>query len=157
MLDHRPAELEDLSAVCQFVQTPDELFYAFPKATWPLTPEQMAAALESRQHSTLVLRRGEAVAFANFFRWEHGGCCHLGNVMVSPSARRSGVAQYLLDVMEALARKHYSATTLQAACFNPNTPALLLYTRQGFRPLSIEERVNPAGQRVALLHLQKKL
>ncbi len=37
-LTHRTVEPNDIPIICSFPQEPDELFYMFPKASYPLTP-----------------------------------------------------------------------------------------------------------------------
>jgi ribosomal protein S18 acetylase RimI-like enzyme len=156
-LTHRPATYDDLQEICQFPQSPEELFYSYPSASWPLTAEQLAKAYASRKGSTVVLLENRLAAYANFFRCKPGERCDLGNLMVAPWARRMGVAQYLIGMMEQQAHQEYGVPFLHAACFSTNTPGLLLYTRLGYLPVSIEERCNPFGQRTVLIHLRKRL
>ncbi|SDB12400.1 Acetyltransferase (GNAT) family protein [Desulfonatronum thiosulfatophilum] len=66
----------------------------FPKATFPLTPGQLAAAIASRSDSTVAELDGKAAAFANFYRWETGGNCAIGNVAVAPEVRGRGVGLF---------------------------------------------------------------
>ncbi|NYS39579.1 GNAT family N-acetyltransferase, partial [Pseudomonas syringae pv. actinidiae] len=37
MFHHRPLEEKDIPIICELPQNADELFYMFPRATWPLT------------------------------------------------------------------------------------------------------------------------
>jgi hypothetical protein len=37
-LTHRPIEEKDIPVVCGFPQSEDELFFMFPKASYPLSP-----------------------------------------------------------------------------------------------------------------------
>ena len=37
LLTHRPVSAEDVLTICDFPQTPQELFFMFPKAQYPLT------------------------------------------------------------------------------------------------------------------------
>lgn len=77
MFHHRPLEEKDIPIICELPQNADELFYMFPRATWPLTPPQLADALETRQDSTIIEMDGEVVAsptsrnatFAAAARW----------------------------------------------------------------------------------------
>lgn len=156
-LHHRPATADDLDEVVRFPQDRDELFYCYPKANWPLTVGQLAAAMAERRGSTLVLLDGRAAGFANFYQWQPREYCALGNMMVAPWARRHGVAQYLIDVMENLARDQYKARVMKVSCFNANAAGLLLYTRLGYRPQAIVERADPQGRRIALVQLEKAL
>ncbi|WP_277053252.1 GNAT family N-acetyltransferase [Zestomonas thermotolerans] len=156
-LTHRPASAGDLGEVITFVENPDELFFAYPKAAWPLTVGQLAAVMAERRDSTVALLDDRVAGFANFYQWQHGESCTLGNLMVAPWARARGVARYLVGVMEQLARHHYKAHSLRISCFNANTAGLLLYTTLGYRPQAIVERRDPRGLRVALVQLEKAL
>ncbi|MHB1322314.1 MAG: GNAT family N-acetyltransferase [Acidithiobacillus ferrivorans] len=63
----------------------------FPKAEFPLSSSQLRDAIAQRSDSTVVELGGEVIAFANFYRWESGGRCSIGNVIVSPAARGRGL------------------------------------------------------------------
>lgn len=156
-LQHRPATAADLGAVAGFPQNVDELFFCYPKAIWPLDVGQLAAALAERRESTVVELGGKVAGFANFYQWQHGEFCALGNLMVAPWARSQGVGQYLVEVMENLAREHYDAPLMKVSCFNANAGGLLLYTRLGYRTVGIVERRAPDGSRVALVQFEKNL
>ena len=156
-LTHRPVQPSDIPAICCFPQGPEELFYMFPKATYPLTPEQLTDAIAQRSGSTVVEADGVVLGFANFYKAEHGGICALGNVVVAPAARGHGVARYLVQRMVELAREQYAAQELWVSCFNHNTAGLLLYPQLGFAPFGIEERQAPDGKRVALVQMKQGL
>lgn len=156
-LQHRPASAADLSEVVGFPQTVEELFFCYPKASWPLNVGQLAAAIAERRESTVVEIDGRVAGFANFYQWQHGEFCALGNLMVAPWARSQGVAQYLVEVMERIAQQRYKAPLMKVSCFNANAGGLLLYTRLGYRPVGIVERRTPEGSRVALVQMEKTL
>ena len=153
-LTHRPVAEQDLAAICAFTQSAAELFYCFPKADFPLTPAQLQAAIDQRSDSTVVLLEGAVVAFVNFYRWETGGVCAIGNVMVAPAARSRGVARYLIEQMLDTAFTRHQACEVQVSCFNPNVAGLLLYPQLGFLPCSVEERAGKGGERLALIHFR---
>lgn len=153
-LTHRPVAENDIQLLCSFPQSEDELFFLFPKATFPLAPSQLQDAIAQRSDSTVVELGGEVVAFANFYRWETGGCCSIGNVVVSPAARESGVGRYLIEQMIGLAFSKHQATEVTVSCFNQNVAGLLLYPQLGFQPYAIEERKDKKGIRVALIHMR---
>lgn len=77
----------------------------------------------------MAVHDGQVLGFANFYQWQHGDFCALGNMMVAPAARGLGVARYLIGVMENLAREQYKARLMKISCFNANAAGLLLYTR----------------------------
>jgi ribosomal protein S18 acetylase RimI-like enzyme len=154
LLTHRPVEEEDIQVICSFPQNEDELFFLFPKAIFPLAPSQLQEAIAQRSNSTVVELGGKVVAFANFYRWEAGGCCSIGNVIVSPEARGRGVGHYLIEQMISLAFSKHQATEVTISCFNKNVAGLLLYPQLGFQPYAVEERKNKKGDRVALIHMR---
>ncbi|AOE87628.1 GNAT family N-acetyltransferase [Pseudomonas sp. TCU-HL1] len=156
-LQHRPASAEDLHEVVRFPQDADELFFAYPKASWPLTVGQLAAAMAERRGSTVALLDGKVAGFANFYQWQHGDSCALGNMMVAPWARGQGVARYLIEAMEHQARTQYKAKVMKVSCFNANAGGLLLYTHLGYQPRAIVERQAQDGRRVALVQMDKPL
>ncbi|MDE4539154.1 GNAT family N-acetyltransferase [Pseudomonas sp. ITEM 17296] len=156
-LSHRPVQPSDIPAICCFPQGPDELFYMFPKATYPLTPVQLTDAIAQPNGSTVVQGGGMVLGFANFYKAEHGGVCALGNVVVAPAARGHGVASYLVTAMIELAREQFAAREIWVSCFNHNTAGLLLYPQLGFVPFGIEERQAPDGKRVALVQMRQVL
>lgn len=151
---HRPVRAEDVLAICNFPQTPKELFFMFPKAQYPLTDDQLLASIAQRSDSTVVEENGSVIGFANFYKFERGGVCAIGNVIVSPTARGKGVAKFLVETMVGLAIDRHRASEVQLSCFNENTAGLLLYPQLGFVPFEIEERLSPDGRRVALLNMR---
>lgn len=156
-LSHRPASAADLAAVVEFAQNAEELFFAFPRADWPLCVGQLAAAMAERRDSTVALLDGRAAGFANFYQWQHGEFCALGNLMVAPWARGRGVAQHLVAVMEQLARERFKAKRMQVSCFSANSAGLLLYPKLGYSLSAVLERQDRQGRRVALIQFHKAL
>ena len=153
----RPAKDQDIAVICGFPRNATELFYMFPKATFPLTPGQLSEAIASRSDSTVAEYDGKAAAFANFHQWETGGCCAIGNVAVAPAVRGQGVGRYLIQQMIKLAVSRHRATEVRISCFNANVIGLLLYAKLGFVPFALEERRDEAGRRAALIHFRLPL
>lgn len=154
MFLHRPLEEKDIPVICGFPQSVDELFYMFPKATYPLTPHQLKEAIANCSDSTVIEMDGTVVGFANFSRWEFRGRCSLGNVIISPRTRSRGVGRYLISYMMDIAFDKHEAREVTASCFNHNVPGLLFYPKLGFQPYAVDERQDKHGARVALIHLR---
>jgi ribosomal protein S18 acetylase RimI-like enzyme len=151
---HRPVREEDLEMIVGFAVNEEELFYFYPKANFPLTAQQLRSSIDSRMDSTVVEMNGEVIGFANFYHWEDGGSCSIGNVVVNPHLRGRGAGRYLMKVMISLARSKYRAREIRVSCFNRNTSALLLYRSLGFLPFDVEDREDKQGNRVALVHMR---
>lgn len=153
ILRHRPYIQNDLETICSFPQDEKELFYFYPKAKYPLTPEHFQNTIDQRSDPTVVENNGKVVGFANFYQWKNG-ICNIGNVLVAPLERGKGVAKYLIKTMISLAQSKHAASVVNVACFNHNTAGLLLYKKLGFEPFDIEERQTQDGNRVALIHMR---
>ncbi|MNF67880.1 GNAT family N-acetyltransferase [Pseudomonas sp. Irchel s3a18] len=153
-ISFRAVNEQDIPRICSFARDRTEQFFFFPAATWPLTPAQLQGSIDKRSDSTVIERDGVVVGFANFYRWENGGTCTLGNVIVDPQARGQGIGAQLIEHMIAIARTRHQAGEVTLSCFNTNVAGLLLYPKLGFTPFSIEERQDRQGQRLALIHLR---
>lgn len=153
-LSHRPVAKKDIPRICSFPQSRDELFFLFPKASFPLDPLLLQATIAERSDSTVVEHEGQVVAFANFYRWESCGTCSIGNVIVSPAVRGRGVGRFLIEKMVALALTKYQAAQVTVSCFNQNVSGLLFYQKLGFQPYAIEERMDIQGNPVALIDMR---
>ncbi len=154
VLTHREARPEDVPLVCSFPQSAEELFFLFPRAAYPLTPEQLSRAIAERFDSTVVLLDGAPCAFANFYLREVGGACAIGNVVVAPAARGKDVGWYLVETMVRKAVADHRAAEVRISCFNRNVAGLLLYPKLGFVPYAIEQRLDHRGEKVALVHMR---
>ncbi|AWK88029.1 N-acetyltransferase [Azospirillum thermophilum] len=153
-LTHRPLADADIPAVCRFPRTAEELYFLFPRAVWPLTPDQVRASLALRRDPTVAVLDGRPVGYANFATFEDGRTANIGNVSVDPSLRRRGIAEYLVRAMIDRALVHHGLPEVTLYCFNTNTPALLLYAKLGMAPVSLEGRVTPWGEPIALFKLR---
>ncbi len=153
-LTHRYINNKDIKTICGFPQSEEELFFLFPKAVFPLTPEQLQKAIAERSDSTIVEFDGEVAAFANFYRWDFGGRCSIGNVIVSPEVRGKGVGRYLIEQMIEIAFEKHKATEVTVSCLNRNIEGLLFYSGLGFQPFAIEERQDRKRRMVALIHMR---
>ena len=152
-MQHREAIEDDILKICNLPKTLEELFYCFPKATFPLSAAEVRRSIEQRSDATVVEVAGRVVAIANFYRWEEG-LCSIGNVVVASDARGSGVGSYLISHMLTLGFDKHRARAVSVSCFNRNVAGLLFYAKLGFQPFDIEQRIDYNGDRVALIHLQ---
>ncbi len=156
-LSCRAVEPDDLDYICSFPQYAEELYFIFPKATYPLTREQLATAIANRQHSTILMADDSVIGFANFYHWQPQGCCKIGNFIVKAEYRGQGAGSFLLAHMMRLAQTAYSATHIEISCFNTNTSGLLLYMHRGFTPFAMESRTDHQGHQMALIHMRKPI
>lgn len=156
-LTYRPVADADLPVICRFPRTVDELFFMYPKAVFPLTVEQLQKTIAERSDATVAVHDGRVVVFGNLSKWEHGGECTVGNVIVDPTLRGCGIGRRFIDHMTELARTKYQARVMSLNVLNENSLALLLYARMGFEPFAVEERIHPTGRRVAAIKMRKVL
>ncbi|KAA0598459.1 RimJ/RimL family protein N-acetyltransferase [Azospirillum lipoferum] len=158
VLSHRPLADTDIPTICGFPRDAEELYFLFPRAVWPLTPDQVRATLGIRRDPTVATLIGDGrervVGYANYATFEDGRTASIGNVSVDPGLRRRGIAEYLVRTMIDRAFDHHHLSELTLYCFSTNTPALLLYAKLGMVPIALETRVTPWGEPIALFKLR---
>ena len=127
MYTHRAVTTTDFEIIASFPQDTVELFHMFPNASYPLTSAQLEEAAGIRFKPTVILHLNEIVAYAIFYRQDND--YWLGNVIVSPSFRGQGAAQYLIHTMEMIAKEDLNSTRLKVACHSSNARGLFFYTK----------------------------
>ncbi|WP_409345603.1 GNAT family N-acetyltransferase [Paenibacillus sp. MBLB4367] len=155
MYSTRPAVHDDFAAVCTFPRNAEELFYMYPKGTFPLSADQLAGAAEGRHLLTVLVGANDEVAgYANVYGLEAGELCWLGNVIVSPAHRGNGGAELLIRSMIGHAQSVLGVKRLRLVCHSTNARALLFYTRIGFKPYEIARMEDHRGQTIAAIRME---
>jgi len=149
----RPLLPDDHQAVCDLILDEQELFLVYPKGEFPLTVDQFEAMLARRVEPTVLLTKGKVAGFAAFYRLRKARSVFIGNVIVDPSQRGSGLGRNLVSHMCELAFGKYQLPEVRISVYNRNTRALILYTSMGFNPYAIQARRDPRGNWVALISL----
>lgn len=148
--------LTDLKTIASFPQNEDELYYMFPKATYPLTPSQLEEGARTRFKPTVIIHNDEVVAYANLYDLD-GDYCWLGNVIVSINYRGKGVSQYLIKVMASVAKDELKVRALRLTCHNTNIRGIFFYTKIGFKPFEISRIEKYPGDLVAGIRMEMEL
>jgi len=156
MYTHRSLQLGDYETLCSLPQNENELFFMFPKAVYPLTPDQIEEAVRNRLEPTVILHNNTIAAYANLYNYD-GESCWLGNVIVAPGYRGKGASQYLIETMESIAKQKLNVKRLRLVCHNTNTRGLLFYRKQGYKPFDISLRRKPSGEYIAGIYMEKIL
>ena len=153
----REASEADFEDICHLFTSEQELFWIYPKGSYPFTPDQLRELYAVRRDLTVALHDDNVVGFANLYDFEPGSHVFIGNVVVSPEYRGKGLGRTLVAHMIGLAKHKYSLPEVRISVFSDNTKALLLYSSFGFSPYKIEERKDYSGKRVALVHMTLKV
>jgi ribosomal-protein-alanine N-acetyltransferase len=122
----REGSERDYPAIARIQQTCPEA------AQWPVGDYSAFETL-------IALADGEPAGFCAW-RQTAGDEAELLNLGVDPAARRRGVASALL---EALCARAHGDIFLEVA--EPNTPAIALYTRQGWLPVALRKGYYEGG------------
>ncbi len=158
MFECRPVQSEDYPVISTFPRDEEELFYMFPKASYPLTPDQIETNSNNRLHPTVVVSDDNKVAgYANLYGQEDGDRCWLGNVIISPDFRGTSAAGTLIQHMVSFARDELKVKFLNLCCHNSNMRALFFYTRLGFKPYEIVKLEGRQGQAIAGVYMRMEL
>jgi len=150
----RNAVDSDYENICNLVTTERELYLIYPRGTFPLTVEQVAHLASVRKELTVATTGTAIVGFANLYDFDGSEKAFIGNVVVSQLYRGNGLGSQLVEYMLRMAFSKYKLSEVHISVFSDNVPALLLYSKLGFCPYSIEERRNYEAKRVALIHLK---
>jgi len=150
----REATPLDFEAIVQLLPTVDELFLVYPKGQHPFTVDQVRFLAETRKELTVAVEKGEVIGFANLYDVAQGQWAFIGNVIVATAFRGQGVGRLLVSHLIRLAFEKYDVSEVRISVFNDNAPALLLYAGMNFEPYAVEERKNPSGMRVGLIHMR---
>ena len=158
----RSATKADLAELVNFPQSRTELFYFFPSATYPLTPEQLEKQLNKRHESTVMLEKSslqekEIIGFANFYNVKNRNIAFIGNIIIKPEKRGQGLGRKLVQTMIITGFKRLNLKEVHVSCYKQNTPALLFYKQLGFKPYATEIRQDLHNQETTdLIHLKVK-
>ena len=152
----REATEVDFENICHLFTSKQELFWIYPKGSYPFTPDQLRELNAVRRDLTVALHGDNIVGFANLYDFEPDSHVFIGNVVVAPEFRGKGLGRALVTHMSDLAKNKYSLPEVRISVFSDNIKAVLLYASFGFSPYKIEERRDYSGKRVALLHMKLK-
>lgn len=82
ILTHRISTDEDLQSIIQLPEDEISLFYMFPKATFPLTIEQLKEVINNRFESTVFLLDDQIIGYANIYFYADEKEPYIGNVLL---------------------------------------------------------------------------
>ncbi|WP_455212301.1 GNAT family N-acetyltransferase [Kaarinaea lacus] len=150
----RPAEEREYTAISRLITSEEELFLVFPGGKYPFTVDQVQQLAQQRKALTVLEKDGQIIGFANLYDHIPRQWIFIGNVVVCKSQRGKGLGGALINHMLGLAFDEYSVSETRISVFCHNTPALILYSRFGFKPYDIEQRNDFNNRQVALLHMR---
>lgn len=153
-MEMRTATPLDYDAIVRLVPSQEELYRVYPMGKYPFTVSQLEELAQVRKELTVVVDKGAVVAFANLYDLEPQQWVFIGNVVVASKYRGKGLGRSLVTHMVHAAFDNYAVPEVRISVFSENTPALLLYAKLGFTPYVMEERQDPGGRRVALIHMK---
>jgi ribosomal protein S18 acetylase RimI-like enzyme len=150
----REANERDIDGIAKLITSKEELFYVHPKGRYPFTVDQVRELFRTRKELTVAVNGNEIIGFANLYDYVPEKSAFIGNVVIDKRFRGKGVGKDIVSRMLKLCYNKHNLKEVRISVFTDNTPALLLYNSLGFIPYELEERENPQGNRVALLHLK---
>lgn len=158
MYTHRALSTMDLTDICGFPQTEQELLYVGPGFRFPLTLEQISHSLMNRFEPTVVIEEdsGQIAAYANLYN-RSGHTCWLGNVIVSPSHRGRGAGEFLLHAMMQKAKENYGVRELFLSCHHANLRGLAFYHKHSFRPFDLKISQLDGGRKIITVQMKRNL
>lgn len=138
--------------IIDLVSSPEDLFYIYPQAQFPLDIEQLEYLFRHRHNMTVGLIDGVVVAFASLYDVVQGDQAFIGNVIVAENYQGQGIGTALTHHMIRACIFEHNAVP-HISVFGANSGALLLYTRMDFKPYEVEARKGLDGTEVALIKM----
>lgn len=155
MCEFREAAEKDYAGICRLIRNENELFRVYPGGHHPLTVDQVRKLSQIRKELTVAVDdAGEVIGFANLYDFERGKTAFIGNVVIASGCRGKGLGKAIISHMLEKAFDFHDLPEVRISVFSENTPAMILYSGFGFVPYGIEERRDPQGRRVALVHMR---
>lgn len=154
VFSHRQVEAADLSEICRFPKNELETFHFFPTATLPLTPQQLNDMMKGRFAHTVVLSDKTVGGFASLYHCNNPVGCYIGNLIISPNCRNTGLSSYLVKTMIQQGFEQFNQKSLNLCCFSDNLAGLRLYDSFGFKPFDLEFRSEGFWKKAALIHFK---
>ena len=155
MFNHRPVVTDDFETISRFPQNQTELFFMYPKGTFPLTAKQLEEAALNRIKPIVITYQEEVIGYCNLYDVTREDCW-LGNVIISPSCRGIGAGSFLIRTMIDIAKKELQVKHFRLVCHNINTDALLFYTKLGFLPNELKIMNDPNGKEIVGIKMENK-
>ena len=146
---------DDYWQICQLFSSPEEMHLIYPSGTSPMTVEQLQAIARSRLDLTSVVEGDRIVGFSNLYNYTPSQFAFIGNVVIHPSHRGSGLGKASISCTIDRCFNSHNLPEVRITVLNYNSRALLLYNTLGFSPYAIEETAGLEDDRVAFIHLKK--
>lgn len=150
----RAATESDYPDICGLIRTQEELFLVYPAGSYPFSVARMRELAARRTDLTVAVHDGRVVGFANLYDHKPGRRAFLGNVVVAEAYRGQGLGSRIVRHMLELAFSKHALPEVHLSVFSHNGPALALYRGLGFNCYGSEERSDPTGRPMELLHMR---
>jgi ribosomal protein S18 acetylase RimI-like enzyme len=147
-----PATRLHFSEIINLVSSPEELYLISPAAKYPWDMEQLEEIFRSRHNLTVAVVNDTVAAFADLYDVIPGDTAFIGNVIVSDQFKGKGIGKALSHYMIKICVFEHNAVP-HISVFGNNSRALLLYSKIGFIPYTVEARKNLDDETVALIKM----
>ncbi len=104
----REANEADIEDICHLFTSEQELFWIYPKGSYPFTPDQLRELYAVRRDLTVALHDDNVVGFANLYDFEPDSYVYIGNVVVAPEFRGKGLGRTLVAHNKIEERRDFS-------------------------------------------------
>lgn len=153
ILTHRISTDEDLQSIVQLPEDKISLFYMFPKATFPLTIEQLKEVINNRFDTTVFLLDDQIIGYANIYFYADEKEPYIGNVILSKDYRGKGLGKEIVKTMIHKAVSNHDTHRVNIAVFKSNISVCNLYKSLGFKEYKTEIRIDFEGNKQELVFM----
>lgn len=152
-LINRISNTDDLKTIVELPENEMALFYMFPKATYPLSAEQLEKVIKNRFESTVFILDKKIIGYANLYLYKDEKEPYIGNVILSQKYRGRGFGKEIVQTMIQKAKEKFKTDSIKIAVFKSNTNVYGMYKSLGFEEFGTEEREDFRGEQQELVFM----
>lgn len=150
----RPATAADYPAICNLINSAEELFLVHPAGDFPWSITQLERLAEERFALTVVHSAEGIIGFANLYGKLEQQHAFIGNVIIASTQRGRGYGKKLIEYMLHHLFQELRLPEARISVFSNNTPAITLYRSLGFSPYAEELLRTAQGKWQPLIHMR---
>lgn len=156
-LINRISNTDDLTTIAELPENKMALFYMFPKATYPLSAEQLEEVIKNRFESTVFILNKKIIGYANLYLYKDEKEPYIGNVILSQKYRGRGFGKEIVQTMIQKAKEKFKIDSIKIAVFTSNTNVYSMYRSLGFEEFGTELREDFRGEQQELIFMRLEL
>lgn len=146
----------DTPYLLNLIDTEEEAYHVLPSANYPLKKDNLNNILKIRD-SVIVSEINKTVMGLASVYGVNEGTAFLGSVVISKNYRGQNYGQKLINYVINNSTIKFNLKEIHVSCFSDNIFGLLFYSKLGFVPYGLKEKIDKYNKKHILIHLKRIL